>query len=108
MSDRLSVAEVDCYFRDCDALVGQDKPYAAVFDCTGMLLPDAHQLRRQVQWIRENFKRVVVLNQGVAFVMPNLITRSILRAINHFEPIPIPYEVFPEVEPARKWAAERL
>ena len=104
---RLSSDDIVQYMTDSDALVALGKPYANVMDGTSMLVPEAEYVRKQAIWIREHAEDMQRLNRGIAFVARSTLVRGIVRAVMHFQSIPVPYEWFANVDEAMAWAAKQ-
>jgi hypothetical protein len=102
---RLSADEITQYLADSDALVAGVKQYAIVMDGTRMQLPEAEFVRKQSLWIREHTEGMQRLNRGIAFVSRSTVIRGLVRAVMHFQSIPVPYEWFATLEEATTWAA---
>ena len=104
---RLSADELEAYIADADALVAGGKPYATVMDGCNMLVPEAEFVRRQARWIREHTADMQRLNRGIAFVVQSTVIRGLVRAVMHFQELPVEHAWFSNVADAMAWAAER-
>jgi hypothetical protein len=104
---RLSADEIAAYIADADALVAGGRPYATVMDGSHMLLPEAEFVRRQARWIREHGADMQRLNRGIAFVAQSTVIRGLVRAVMHFQEMPVPYAWFSNLAEAMVWAQER-
>lgn len=104
---RLSKEDLARYFSDADALVAGGKPYATIMDGSNMLMPEAEFVRRQVRWIQEHEQDMRRLNRGIAFVVQSTVIRGLVRAVMHFQTMPVTYAWFSKLEEATVWAAAR-
>lgn len=104
---RMTAEETDQYFADADALIAGGKPYATVMDGTDMLVPEAEFVRRQARWLHDHSRQVQQLNRGIAFVVQSTLIRGLVRAVMHFQEMPVAYEWFSHTEDAMVWAAAR-
>jgi len=104
---RLSPEEITQYLADADALVAGSKPYACVMDGTQMLVPEAEFVRRQARWIREHEQDMKRVNRGIAFVVQSTVIRGLVRAVMHFQELPVSYAWFSKLDDALVWAAAR-
>src|SRR5215510_11346102 len=104
---RLSADEIDQYLADANALVAGDQPYATVMDGTHMLMPEAEFVRKQSIWIRDHTADMRRLNRGIAFVARSTLVRGLVRAVMHFQDMPVSYEWFASLDEAMTWAAAR-
>lgn len=104
---RLTSDEIDQYFADADALIVGDKPYACVMDGTHMLVPEAEFVRRQATWIRDHTAGMRRVNRGIAFVVRSTLIRGLVRAVMHFQDLPVSHEWFASLDEAMVWAGAR-
>lgn len=104
---RVSADELDQYFAHANALVTGGKPYACVMDATDMLLPDADLVRKQVAWLREHDEAMRRTVRGIALVVESTMIRGLVRAVMHFQDVPVPLEWFATLKEAMPWAAAR-
>ena len=105
--ERLSSEDIAQYMADSDALVAGGKPFANVMDGSNMLLPEAEFVRRQAAWVRDHVEDMRRLNRGIAFVVRSTLIRGVVRAVMHFQAIPVPHEWFANLEDAMAWAANQ-
>lgn len=106
--DRLSVAETERYFEDADKLVHGTRSYACVMDGTDMLLPETPLVRRQALWIHANGEAMQRVVRAIAFITPSALVRGVVRAVLHFQTIPVPYASFSDLEEGVAWAREQM
>ena len=104
---RLTQLETDRYFADGDALVTGRRPYVCIMDGTVMLTPDVDFVRRQARWIHEHRQEMLQVNRGIAFVMPSALVRGLVRAVMHFQEMPVPHASFADLESALAWGQKR-
>lgn len=104
---RLDQAEADRYFADGTALVTGGKPYVCVMDGTDMLTPQVEFVRRQAKWMDEHRVNMQQVNLGVAFILPSALIRGLVRAIVHYQDLPVPHVSFPDSASAWQWAERR-
>lgn len=104
---RLSAEEITQYLADSDALIAGGKPFATVMDGSGMLLPEAEFVRKQAGWVRDHVEDMQRLNCGIAFVVRSTLIRGVVRAVMHFQEIPVPHAWFATLEDAMAWAASQ-
>ena len=107
-TDRLTAAEMVAYFRDSDALIAGGRRYALVFDALAALTPESAFVRRQAKWTRDNFAAMEQLNAGMAFVINRPVIRGVLRAVLHFQSLPVPYGVHDTMESGTSWARAQI
>ena len=104
---RLSADELTQYFADSDALMKRAEPYAAVMDASDMLVPEVEIVRKQALWLRENGAKLASVNRGIALVIRSSVIRGLVRAVIHFQEIPVAYEWFSDRDEAMSWASAR-
>jgi hypothetical protein len=105
---RLTSEESAQYFRDSDALVQGGRRYATVMDGRTMLTPEVDFVRRQAQWITDHIGAMQRLNCGIAFVAESALVRGLVRAVIHFQPMPVENRVFSEIGAASRWALAQV
>lgn len=102
---RLTADEINQYLADSDSLIAAGKPFASVMDGSNMLLPEAEYVRKQAIWVRDHVEDMRRLNSGIAFVVRSTLVRGVVRAVMHFQEIPVPHDWFANVDEAMAWAA---
>ena len=107
-SARLTPAEADAYWADMGDLLARAEPHVLLVNATDMLMPEASFIRQQLRWTDEHRNAIVSHIRGVAFVLPSAIGRGVLRALQHFQPLPVAHQVFGSEEQALAWALSRL
>jgi hypothetical protein len=103
---RLSADELKKYFADSDALMS-GSPFAVVVDCSHMLVPEVEFVRKQANWLREHSAEMTRVTRGVALVVHSTLIRGLIRAVLHFQDIPVAYEWFADRDHAMTWASAR-
>jgi hypothetical protein len=104
---RLTADDMAAYIADSDALIAGGKPFANVMDGTNMLVPEIEFVRQQARWIRDNAEGMRRLNRGIAFVAPSTVIRGLVRAVMHFQALPVEYAWFANADEAMEWAGTR-
>lgn len=80
------------------------KNFSLVFDATKAASPNLKYQQRQAKWMKEHEDLIQTYCLGVAYVMPNIVLRTVLKMIFAIQNNPVPFKVFGELEEGMAWA----
>lgn len=96
------------YLDELSELYAKEEPFIMVFDASEATLPNIKYQRRQALWMAEHYQSIEAYCLGTAYVIPNDIIRTVLKAIFALQQQPSPYEVFATLEGGLAWAKSRV
>jgi hypothetical protein len=82
----------------------RQEPFSLVFDATKAPSPSLTYQQKQAAWMNKHKELIETYCRGVAYVIPNLILRNILKVIFGLQRNPAPFKVFSSVEEGKNWA----
>jgi hypothetical protein len=80
------------------------QPFSLVFDATNAPVPNLTYQQKQATWMNKHKELIETYCRGVAYVMPNLILRNVLKVIFGLQRNPVPFKVFSSLEEGTEWA----
>lgn len=83
-------------------------PFALVFDATDAPTPNPSYQKKQADWMKTHDELIRTYCRGVAYVVPGLVLRNVLKLIFKMQRNPVPFEVFGDLVEGRKWAEAQL
>ena len=84
------------------------QPIAIIFDATKAVLPGLAYQKMQARWLKDNEQLMKNYCRGTAYVIPNLVIRSVLRAIFTLQKQPVDYLVCSTLSEAQSWVEGQL
>lgn len=93
---------------DVARLVARGTPFAVVFDCTGLRVPDLVLIRRLTAWFDDHQAETAGCHRGVACVITTPMIRGTLRAVLQLQTMPMPIVVVETVEDGHAWCRQQL
>lgn len=110
---RFSAKEPSCeefeeYLQILDGLYAKHDKLALFFDASQVKYLSSELRIRQGEWLKENFERMESQCAGVAYFLPNLMTRFILKGIFLVQKQAAPYKVVGSEEEGIDWLHEKI
>ena len=96
------------YLDEMSRLYERKEPLIIIFDATNATFPGIKYQQRQAKWLADHRKTMETYCMGTAYVIPNDIIRTVLKAIFSLQQQPVPYEIFATPEGGLAWARSRL
>ncbi len=84
------------------------EPFVLVFDATHAPTPNPTYQQKQAKWMKAHEDLIKTYCRGVAYVMPNLLLRNVLKLIFGIQKNPVPFKVFGDLESGINWAEEAM
>jgi hypothetical protein len=103
----LSDEEFDGYIARLEELITRRTPYVVVVEATRSKAMSGKQARKMADWTKLRAEELRTYCRGIAFVIPSLFVRGILRAIFTMQPPPYPSKVVETTEQALEWLRPR-
>jgi len=89
-------------------IIEPGRPYAFVYNGTGIRRMTAGQRKLQSDWINHHRPTIKRLNRGCGFAFDSAFTRGLLRAVHWLSPPPYPYAIFATHDEAIDWCSKQL
>lgn len=86
----------------------QQQPFSYLFDASQAQLPSLQHQRMQAKWLKEHKALMQAYCCGTAYLIPNPLVRTALRAIFALQKQPVPYAVLGTEEEAIAWCEKAL
>lgn len=86
----------------------REEAFALVFDASDAPTPNPIYQKEQAEWMQTHEALIRTYCRGVAYVVPGLVLRNVLKLIFKIQRNPVPFEVFADLEEGRAWANEQL
>ena len=86
----------------------REETFSLIFDATKATAPGASYQKQQANWMKENDELIRTYCKGIAYVIPNLIIRNILKLILGLQKDAVPSKVFSSKEEGLTWAKSML
>jgi hypothetical protein len=100
--------DFDAYLADADRVLSRQERHGVIFDAR-RASPIGPKLRkRQVDWLRENDRRLRARCVALGMLLSSPIQRGVFRAILWMNPLPYPYSVEVRFEAARRFVCQHL
>lgn len=96
----------DTYLQETRQLYDRQQQLAIIFDATNAVVPALKYQKQQADWLKDNKSLMENYCKGTAYVIPNAIIRTVLKAIFSFQKQPVPYKVVGTVEDATDWVKD--
>ena len=84
------------------------KPFSLVFDATKASTPNIKYQKLQAMWMKEHDSLVKEYCRCVAYVVPSVLLRGVLKTIFRLQKNPVPFKVFSNLDDAKNWAREAI
>ena len=81
---------------------------ALIFDATNAIVPAFKYQKMQANWLKDNQQMIKDFCVGTAYVIPNIIIRSVLKAIFAIQSQPVPFLVCSNITEAENWVKIQL
>lgn len=94
------------YLEGLRANYDAEKPFALIFDASDAASPSIKYQQRQAQWMKEHQTLIQTYCLGIAYVVPNVLLRGILKMIFSIQKSSVPFKVFGSMEQGLAWAEE--
>ena len=91
-----------------ERIIEPGRPYAFVFDATGIRNVSRAQRKLQADWINDHRAAIKRLNRGCGFAFNCAVTRGLLKAVHWLSPPPYPYAIFATRDEALAWCLKQL
>lgn len=93
----------ESYLEGTRKLYDKKETLAIIFDATKAIVPAVKYQKQQADWLKVNKPLMEQYCKGTAYVIPNAIIRTVLKAIFSFQKQPVPYKVVGSVAEAKEW-----
>jgi predicted Zn-ribbon and HTH transcriptional regulator len=105
----LREAEYRDHLTQCTELIVKvGRPYAYVYDGTGIVQMPSSCRKLQAEWINEHRMVIRSLNRGCGFAFASALTRGLLTAVHWLSPPPYPHAIFAVRGEAIRWCIDQL
>jgi hypothetical protein len=104
----VTLRELDHYLEGMGSLLASGERSIALVVAEELQPFEFASIRRLALWSQANDPRIRAQSIGVAFVLPSLMTRGLLRAVLWMHPMPQPHAVFSTIEEAMAWVRETV
>lgn len=84
------------------------KPLVIVFDASNAPSPSMQYQKQQAQWMKDNEALIKKYCRGIAYVVPNMVLRNVLKLIFGVQQNPVPFKVTATLEEGNKWVNQQL
>jgi hypothetical protein len=91
-----------------ERVIKPGRPYAFVFNGTGIRQMTPAQRKLQSDWINGHRATIKKLNRGCGFAFDSPFTRGLLRAVHWLSPPPYPYAIFATRDEAVAFCLKQL
>jgi len=103
----LTDEEFDRYIERLEELIGRKTEYVVVVEATRSKAMNSRQARKMAEWTKRHATALRTYCRGIAFVIPSLFVRGILRAIWAMQSPPYPHTVVETTAEALEWLRPR-
>jgi len=100
--------EFEEYLQILDELYAKHDKLALLFDASQVKYLSSELRIRQGEWLKENFEQMENQCAGVAYFLPNLMTRFILKGIFLVQKQAAPYKIVGSEEEGISWLKQQL
>lgn len=76
---------------------------ALIFDATHAIVPAYKYQKMQADWLKDNSQMIKEFCAGTAYIIPNIIIRTVLKAIFTLQNQPAPYVVSSTFKEGEDW-----
>ncbi|MDP5139708.1 MAG: STAS/SEC14 domain-containing protein [Spirosomaceae bacterium] len=94
----------ELYLQELGNNYERKEKFALVFELTNAPLPNVKYQLKQAAWMKENEPLIKKYCYGVAYVIPGMVMRSVLKFIFSVQQNPVRFEVFSTFEEGEAWA----
>jgi len=101
-------AEFEAYLKKTESYYAREIPLSFILDGTKSRFLTTELRIRQAQWMKDNAPIIKKYQKGIAFILPNIMSRIILKGILLIEPIPAPFIVVSSFDEALQWTQQQL
>ena len=91
------------YLQDLENCYDDRNKLFMLFDASQAVIPKMAHQKKQALWISQHWKLIQTYCVGTAYIIPNLVLRSVLKMIFSFQNQPSPYKIFSGRIEAEKW-----
>lgn len=106
--ERPSEENFQAYLDHITKIYHREEPFIVVVDASQAVLPALKYQRQQAQWMADHLELIESYCRGTAYIIPNDIMRTLLKAIFAIQQQSVPYEIFATLEGGMAWAKSRL
>jgi hypothetical protein len=106
--ERETADNFQLYLQELDKNYERQEPFALIFNLTKAGIPNVKYQLQQAEWMKENETKIQTYCQGVAYVIPNLLLRGVLKFIFSVQANPVPFKVFSTLAEGQSWAATKM
>lgn len=96
------------YLKDMGEAYRHEKLFIILFDTRNAVFPALRHQKMQADWIKENDQMIKDYCLGTAYVMPNLMIRTVLKSILSLQKQAVPFKVVKTMEEGSAWVKEQL
>lgn len=94
----------DVYLRELAKNYDAKIPFSLIFELSKAPMPQLKYQLKQAAWMKENKELIQSYCNGVAYVIPGKLLRSVLKFIFNIQKNPVDFKVFSTYQSAKEWA----
>lgn len=98
----------EVYLQELGKNYEHKKDLALIFELTKAPVPNVSYQLKQASWMKENDALIKQYCKGVAYVIPSMILRGVLKFIFSVQKNPVPFKVFSNYADGKQWASSLL
>ncbi|MEN0048625.1 MAG: STAS/SEC14 domain-containing protein [Bacteroidota bacterium] len=92
------------YLQELENNYDRKEMFSLIFELTNAPLPKMKYQLQQAEWMKKNEEKIQTYCHGVAYVIPGLLMRNVLKFIFSVQKNPVPFKVFSTLEEGEVWA----
>lgn len=94
----------ELYLQELGNNYERKEKFALVFELSNAPLPNVKYQLQQAAWMKENEPLIKTYCYGVAYVIPGMVMRNVLKFIFSVQQNPVQFKVFSIYEEGEAWA----
>ncbi|MEM8526165.1 MAG: STAS/SEC14 domain-containing protein [Bacteroidota bacterium] len=92
------------YLQELDNNYAPKEQFALIFELSKAPLPNLKYQLQQAEWMQQNQDKIQTYCYGVAYIIPSMIMRNVLKFIFSVQKNPVPFKVFSTLAEGERWA----
>ncbi|MEM1324773.1 MAG: STAS/SEC14 domain-containing protein [Bacteroidota bacterium] len=103
-----TAANFQTYLEELEHNYERQEPFTLIFDLTKAGIPKMKYQLQQAEWMKSNETLIQTYCRGVAYVIPNLLLRGVLKFIFSVQANPVPFQVCSTLPEGKDWARQQM
>ena len=91
------------YLNELEKNYAREEMFSLIFELTNAPLPKMKYQLQQAEWMKQNKQTIQTYCHCVAYIIPGLLMRNILKFIFSIQKNPVPFKVFSTLEEGEAW-----